>query len=259
MGARGRRFKSCRPDGHARPVDLGESPGGPAFFVAAFAGLPSLGDLQLGTIRVPAVGEMVAERSPRSGDGPSIGVQVSLSGAQGSVAGDLASTCTGTPASAIQIRPVWRRSWRRRCSKPRLVTTSSPCVASLRMAVVIRPPRGPVNSLAGSWSTRRRRGDAATAARAARWSGAVRSTSTSSYATDRHAGLARPGATMKVRSSGRDGCGVLPRSARGYGAIWPVRAPFRPARTPRRRGSGRGCRPDRSPARDRGRSAGSTP
>jgi hypothetical protein len=41
-----------------------------------------------------------------------------------------------------------RRSCRRRCSYPRLTTTSSQCVASRRMAVVIRPPRGPVNSLA---------------------------------------------------------------------------------------------------------------
>lgn len=25
-------------------------------------------------------------------------------------------TWTGTPTSAIQVRPVWRKSWRRRCS-----------------------------------------------------------------------------------------------------------------------------------------------
>lgn len=54
----------------------------------------------------------------------------------------------GIPTSAIQVSPVCRRWWRRRCSWPSLVTTSSHDVASRSTAVVIRPPRGPVNSLA---------------------------------------------------------------------------------------------------------------
>ena len=46
-----------------------------------------------------------------------------------------------TPLISIQVSPVCRRSWRRRCSYPRRVTTSSQWVASRRTAVVIRPPR----------------------------------------------------------------------------------------------------------------------
>jgi hypothetical protein len=44
--------------------------------------------------------------------------------------------------------PYRAKSWRRRCSQPGSVTTSSQCVASRKTAVVIRPPRGPVNSRA---------------------------------------------------------------------------------------------------------------
>jgi hypothetical protein len=57
-------------------------------------------------------------------------------------------------------RPVCRSPCRHRCSYPSAVTTSSQCVASRRTAVVIRPPRGPVNSRASgrprSGSVRRR-------------------------------------------------------------------------------------------------------
>jgi hypothetical protein len=49
-------------------------------------------------------------------------------------------TWRGTPASAIQVSPVCRRSCRRRCSYPWAVTTSSQCVPSRRTAVLIRPP-----------------------------------------------------------------------------------------------------------------------
>jgi hypothetical protein len=54
--------------------------------------------------------------------------------------------CRSIPASAIQVRAVCRRPCRTKPGWPRLVTSWSQFVASLSVAVVTTPPRGPTSS-----------------------------------------------------------------------------------------------------------------